>query len=158
MPLPRSYIAIVLAVAVASAGVPRPFAATAGDTNGDSTVDVLDVQRVVAAVLRDGGTPDDDVNGDGRVDVLDFQCIVQAANTQDAPSPALPQPTRGDTAPRPPRVEGMATARAPAAILLTDDSDARWRCAGASECDVKSGPKEGRYLLGLTPHAPPAFV
>ena len=160
MRLLRSYIAVTLTAALAwTCAVPEGKTAGAADTNGDRAVDVLDVQRVIAAVLRDGGHPGNDVNGDGRVDVLDFQCIVQAARSHDeAPSRQEPEPARRHAPPRPIRFEGMALARDAATAPCADDSDARWRCTGVCECDVKSGPREGRYLLGLTPHAPPVFA
>ena len=160
MLLLRNYIAVVLALLLAAADVSSQATdIQAADTNGDRAVNVLDMQRVVAAVLEDAGNRGDDVNGDGRVDVLDFQCILEAAREGDTgPAPSAPDPLQGNMPPRLLHLKGLTMAHVPVPVPLADDSDARWRCTGTCEYAVKSGPREGRYLLGLTPHAPPTFV
>ncbi|MFP4501565.1 MAG: dockerin type I repeat-containing protein [Candidatus Hydrogenedentota bacterium] len=78
----RSVTALLLAaVLLAAAGLSVPGRTDAvGDANGDGTVDVRDLQLIVARVLAgESDDPRADVNQDGRVDVLDFQCALGQA-------------------------------------------------------------------------------
>lgn len=47
-----------------------------GDVDGNGSVNAVDVQYVILAVLGYGVTHDCDVNGDGRIDALDLQIVI----------------------------------------------------------------------------------
>ena len=83
----------VLACSVAISAICGPFCFPTfqGDVNGDRSVDILDIQALVARVLE-GTTPVDtaDVNKDGLVDVRDVQYALAHLNAQtssDQPEP-----------------------------------------------------------------------
>jgi alpha-mannosidase len=46
------------------------------DINGDGSINVLDLQRLVNAILTATGSSSEDLNGDGQVNVLDLQILV----------------------------------------------------------------------------------
>ena len=82
-------ISVLIAASVAAVA---GHGAAEADTNGDQQVNVLDVQTVVAQVLR--GTSSDeraDVNGDGHIDILDLQRILSQAAQADSSEPELPE-------------------------------------------------------------------
>lgn len=48
----------------------------AGDVNGDSSIDALDIQDVISTIVAGGFTDDANVNGDDVVDALDIQDVI----------------------------------------------------------------------------------
>ncbi len=151
--LPTALAALLLAGSLVGAG---SGVWTSADLNGDASVDVLDVQAVVAHVLSED--PDSrvaDVNGDGRLDVLDLQAVVaQAADSE------VPASTPADT----PRKATFPVLRVPRMLpanrlcLPRADENApvpmRFRQAKAVRIAALRTQVE-RYLFTLTPHAPP---
>ena len=143
---------------VAVAGIPASSEAE-GDTNGDQQINVLDVQTVVSHVLSGPpGAAPSDVNGDGRVDVLDLQRILAQAAHADRPNPKPPNHGRPDaTVPVRPEVPApLALALCVVSPLETEQAAACSRRCG-HERPVAIAAQTERYLLNLTPHAPPLF-
>jgi hypothetical protein len=151
---------LLLAGAVALAGMlpASQVGVHASDVNGDSLVDVFDVQAIVADMLTRMPATEADVNRDGQVDVFDLQAAVAEANdttpTTEAPKES-PVPDTGII----PRVE-MPPLQAPAifrlAKIIEEDSQSLWN-QGHDEF-FGPLPETARYLFRLTPHAPPAFA
>ncbi len=146
-----------LAVMLACSGVVfRTTVAPSGDANGDDTVDVLDVQCVVAALLAEGGRPDSaDVNRDGRVDVLDYQAIIASAHGGEGNAPP--------EGPAPVQAAGSHLAKT--TFALTGASRAALHPPALFARPGRTGERNSgnalslsrlcRYQLCLTPHAPP---
>lgn len=150
---------LALALLIAS-GVGPVFEAFAkGDTNGDSEVDVLDLQRVIAEVLQSGDPAERakaDVNHDGVVDVLDFQALLTAAQ-QALPEPVAPRGnSRGTVTTE--RVADEALLRAPRVKSASPEEGKTASSTAARPAPVKivASAKTERHLQNLSPHAPPA--
>jgi hypothetical protein len=128
--------------------------ASSPDLNGDACVDVLDMQLLVASLLRHG-TANPDVNGDGRVDVLDLQAFLSGEGRTDTPD--KPTPTEHPPGVTPAPVS--APQHYPLAGLCHTESAATVREALSPfrETVPRHTANTGalRYLFGLTPHAPP---
>ncbi len=126
----------------------------AKDLNGDTRIDVLDMQLLVSALLCRGNVKSD-LNGDGRVDVLDLQAFLAdegCADDQDTPIPM-----------------GYPPALAPAPAAAPQPHAAAWwlhlvstpalgEALPSSPNVVPLHPASTetmRYLFRLTSHAPP---
>ena len=151
---------LVVVLVAASAVAPRVGMSAGSDTDGDGAVSVLDVQHVLTQVFRHGAAnANADVNADGHVDVLDLQRVLSEAAQAEAPTGKSP------TQPRPKcTMPTCRVASAPVVVygrLAALSTDGRIRpCAGdvPRVGHVRSGPQTERYLLTLTPHAPPLRV
>jgi hypothetical protein len=128
------------------------------DVNGDSLVDIFDVQAIVADLLTRMPAAEADVNKDGQVDIFDLQVAVAEASettpTTEAPKES-PVPDTGIL----PRVE-LPPVQAPSisrlAKIIEDDVQSLWN-QGHEEF-FQPLPETARYLFRLTSHAPPAFA
>ena len=149
--------ALVLALIGSTVVGPDAYVASTGDTNGDGVVDIRDVQNAVTQVLH-GSSPDRraDVNADGRVDVLDLQRILAQATQAEAPerdSPTEPKPKStaplGRYVPTPPL---LSCTIAPESEHGEQGRATRW---DRLDAPVTISPRTERFLLMLTPHAPP---
>ncbi|MBQ6166594.1 MAG: family 10 glycosylhydrolase [Muribaculaceae bacterium] len=54
----------------------RENAAISGDVNGDSTVNISDINAVISMILSGTYSPNGDVNGDGTVNIADINVII----------------------------------------------------------------------------------
>jgi len=131
-----------------------------GDTNSDGTVDVQDIQCLVAHILTSTANgavlPRRDINGDGQVDILDLQTVTALATTLPQPpdTPAQPAHSKG-VMPATLRMDGPLAASAEAPISTTRLPEIG---AGNSVPVVYAADplqQQARYLFLLTPHAPP---
>ena len=68
------HLSVLCAVALVSAA--HAGVACDGDTNGDSNVDIDDIQNVVLDFGTDGSANGGDADGDGDVDIDDVQMVV----------------------------------------------------------------------------------
>jgi len=150
----RLWTTYTFLAALVVASVMQPWRMVdAQDLNGDTRVDVLDVQMLVASLLSRGNT-DPDLNGDGRVDVLDLQAFLACegrADSQGLPGPSKcppalsPAPT---SAPQPQPYAAMSD------VLAEEPEHALSR---SREVAPRRSARTGtiRYLFRLTSHAPP---
>lgn len=159
----RAVVVCLLAAVTATGSVcavPVPVL-TAGDTNGDHAIDILDLQRLIMQVLHgEGDTRRADVNCDGRVDILDFQRMLDQAQTADK----SPAPSPNDN----PRLEAISVARglepatpAEAALDPLITPGKRVTTAALRARSVPRHirlPKVERYTQKLTPNAPPCLL
>lgn len=150
----RGSIGLFTAAAILVAGLFPAFSPIdASDANGDTQVDILDLQYVIAQVLAEGSPPTDaDVNGDGRIDILDFQQILDAAAQEEdageAPSsPDTPMAVAPVTMTGPLMPQFLASAQA----VQSEDGDA----VVLPPADAAPPPR--RYLRHAPTHAPPAL-
>lgn len=128
-----------------------------GDTNGDRSVNILDVQKVVSQVLHGSGRAESaDVNGDGVVDIRDFQYVLH--RTKDARPDDDSEP--GDdgrnraTVGSPCRLYGKY--RTPTHFVFRADADSETPDFRSVDFPVIAfRARTERYLFRLTPHAPP---
>jgi hypothetical protein len=124
--------------------------------NGDGACDVLDVQAVTAALLHAPNTAKADINRDGGVNLLDLQRAVAAASNlpgaQEAPESSPQEPVllqaQVDAPVVKPQLCGVLPVAAPGAPVARAATVAR-------ELDSLPTPAEERFMLQLTPHAPP---
>lgn len=148
----------VALLATASIG-PLALENAAGDTNGDSTVDVLDLQRVIADVLEGGATATNgDVNADGRVDVLDFQALLgQAQAAVPAPGSVPTENKRGTTVTT--RSVEIAFAGAVRVKTIAPEEGKSASALGARPAREMhmASVKTERHRLNLSPNAPPTL-
>jgi hypothetical protein len=151
-------IGVCLVLAVAPAGVlTLPGHAVPGDANGDRRVDILDLQQVIAAVLGGSSDPRADVNGDGRVDIRDYQCLVECANGIDAEPAPVPDPLSATVVPAFRAAPRLGPESRAGALLPMLARESVLPCIHASaRAGVESRAGRVRYVLCLTPHAPPA--
>ena len=149
---------LAAALTAASLAVPGTAADNAADVNGDAIVDVLDVQRVLAAVTQRGPVEACfDVNGDGAVDILDYQFILAQATYARSSEQDIPEGPAPDGV-IPQRV--LAPVLQLASAFPTPQSDRQPACGGQglrldAYRSAQIPPKTERYLYTLTPHAPP---
>jgi hypothetical protein len=150
--------ALCLCLAVAGAAPWGLAQAASADTNGDNTVDVLDLQQAVAALLAPGADAAlADVNGDGVVDILDVQRILNEASETSAPE------APGEFPPCPPAVPAPSSTANPVFLpvalqqtrLLLEPACPVVRPLPVEE-RIASPPSTFRLVFGLSPHAPPA--
>lgn len=152
-------ITMLLAVSVILAGAAAPFVRpdVAGDTNGDSAVDVLDLQCAVAQLVgEEGDSARSDANGDGQLDTRDLQWLIQETQHGEDEAPGkLPEPA--DEAYVLTRVE-VAAARESFCPQKAMDHFAGHMRAGEKIDTGYHGvqPRTERYYFNLTPHAPPS--
>lgn len=139
--------------------VPWSFAAAAAaaDTNGDSNVDILDLQKAVAALLAPGADARlSDVNGDGVVDILDVQRILNEASETSAPEE--PAPLKPGAPPAVPPASTNISVLLPVAlqqaVLTLEPVEPAARPTLAEERSSPP-PSTFRLVFGLSPHAPP---
>lgn len=152
----QRFISFLIASAFVLAG-PAPWLAPlsqAADTNGDSQVDILDLQQAVAELLRpDGDTKLADVNGDGAVDILDVQRILNQASETAPPEPEDEQPPASPAVPPTLTAQPWPADFVPAILALVIPA------APAAPLPVVAltapPPSEFRLVFGLSPHAPP---
>jgi len=134
------------------------------DLNGDASVDVLDLQRLVSTALAPSALAGD-VNGDGRVDILDLQAAL--GDRPELPGrPSVDRPAAALQAVTPPRTpvptvqqQYQAGPVLPAARRCPPEQAAAGYVASAVarwEPEAPPGTAGWRYLLGVSPHAPPA--
>lgn len=153
------HFGLSLAMIIAAGAGPLILRGQHGDTNGDTEIDVLDLQHVIAEVLTDQkGNQHGDVNGDGRVDVLDFQALLnQAQQATSAPTNAPRQSDRGATVAsrivpeaevQPFKVKPVSPAEGKSAASLGARPAPDMHMASA---------KTERHIQNLSPHAPPVL-
>ena len=131
-----------------------------GDTNSDGTVDVQDIQCLVAHILTSTANgavlPRRDINGDGQVDILDLQTVTALATTlpEQPDAPAQPTHSKG-VMPSNLRMDGPLAASAVAPISTTrlPEMGAGHLIPAAYAANPLQ--HQARYLFLLTPHAPP---
>ncbi len=152
---------LVVSVAVctvAAGGLCLPPASPVGDANGDTAVDVLDLQVVIAQVLGGASekSPKADVNGDGRVDVRDFQCMLDLTRQADTGDP-LPGDQEKDRQAVVVRTDRLATPVRPwRYALIPDNEEPAQRTRRHYPRRVLSPtPRTERYAYCLLPNAPP---
>ncbi len=155
---------LVLALCVAAAAVPGTGFPRAGaeDINSDTTVDILDVQSIIVAVVgKDASKESLDINNDGRVDVLDLQMVVARATfdpasptEENGPAPAKPSATL----PMPVQVQALAPILKPIALQPEQRETESRFCWARLEHFVPLTTQTERYLFTLTPNAPPSFA
>ena len=144
-------VAVLCAAVVAASSAPPVLSS---DVNGDRRVDVRDIQRIIAGVLTPESGAAGDVNGDGRIDVLDLHQALCHASRPPGP---------GDRLPEDPAPDGCCfsyqSVWAAAVEARLDETFADTTAAAlprVSHADRTPMPaKTGRYLLQLTPNAPP---
>jgi hypothetical protein len=149
-----------LTIALLLAG-PVPWviaAAMPADTNGDNQVDVLDLQRAIAALMSPNAKAQlADVNNDGAVDILDVQRILSQTSETSAPVPPEqehPAPTAvpilGTPQPMLANLNELRLALAlPPQPLLARPLPV--------DTDTVPPPSEYRLTCGLSPHGPPSL-
>jgi hypothetical protein len=154
----RATVTFTLVLAFVAAGV-TPVAASGrqqADVNGDGACDVLDVQAVTAALLVLTGPRNADVNDDGCVDLLDLQRTVAAASgipgaqeSTSTPSDeiALLVGTVDVTTPNPPVMSILPMAAPVDSVGSAIHANHKFA--------FSPSPTKERFLLQLTPHAPP---
>ena len=155
------HVGVCIALLASASAGPLAFGRDVGDTNGDTAVDVLDLQRVIADVLEgDAARSNGDVNADGRVDVLDFQALLGQAQ-QAVPAGGSSVPTeskRGTTVNT--RALDLASAGAATRIKVISPVEGKSASAlgarPALEMHVASAKTE-RHLRNLSPNAPPVI-
>ena len=129
-----------------------------GDANGDKSVNILDVQKVVSQVLHGpDGAASADVNGDGTVDIRDFQYVLhqaEKAGTEDNAEP-VDDGRNQATVGSPCRL--CAKYRTPTHFIIDADEDSETPDFRSVDFPVVSfRARTERYLFRLTPHAPPS--
>jgi hypothetical protein len=152
---PWTPVLAVLLVVGAPGSLPR---AAAGDVNGDRTVDVLDLQRLVADVLNSTGGGITDLNGDGVIDILDLQLLLAEAARAGETAPDAPESGPPAAAPNPPGPSARPASVRSIITLLP----AEFR-PDSGKSPLREGrpriPRDiERYLFTLTPNAPPVPV
>lgn len=151
------HITIAVAMLMTACAGPVALGKALGDANGDTEVDVLDLQQVIAQVLAGQMVGDGDVNRDGKVDVLDFQAILsQAQQTASRGSETPPLDTRrGATVEqRAADVQPVRLAKVKVVQPEEGKSAASLGARPALAMHVASAKVE-RHLQNLSPHAPP---
>ena len=154
----RQLLTFAVVALVTAAGVlPGRGGAASGDINGDQCVDILDVQSIIAAVVKH--VPADsvtDVNADGCVDVLDLQFILARATYARSPEkPTPPEPKPSATAPV--RAHAPVSPSLARQLTLEPAQQPTPTCFRWSHMVhfVATPTDTERYLFTLTPHAPP---
>ncbi len=139
---------------------PLAVGAATGDTNGDSAVDVLDLQRVIADVLEgDASGSNGDVNADGRVDVLDFQALLgQAQAAVPAPGTSVPTENKRGTTVTTRMVEFSVAGDVRIKTIAPEEGKSLSSLGArpAPEMHMASTKTE-RHRQNLSPHAPPTL-
>jgi len=145
---------VALALAIAPC-LPLGIAhVNAADTNGDSEVDILDIQRAIACALEGGEQSlEADVNKDGRVDVLDVQRILSEATETHEPEEPV-DPVRPDAV-LPVPVVLAAVHVAQSRLSQPEDDAPRPACVYPTEAIAP--PLDRLIASGLSPHGPPAI-
>lgn len=148
-------LAVLVVSGMAGGDLYRPYR---GDTNGDRSVNILDVQKVVSQVLHGSDRKvSADVNGDGAVDIRDFQYVLHYAEKKDRSDDAEPvdDGRSRSTAGSPCRLYVKNRIHTHTVIKADEDVDS------PDFRPVKfpfktSHTRTERYLFRLTPHAPPS--
>jgi hypothetical protein len=141
---------------------PAVFVSLQGDVNGDGRVDVLDAQLLVAQVVKSSqsavaaqpASPQADANHDGQINVLDLQYTLARVNgtaPEQVPTPTDSRSPKGTTA----RAYSWASlvVLAVATVALETQRPRLTRHIVLPPRALASSTQ--RYLLTLTPHAPP---
>lgn len=128
-----------------------------GDVNGDGCVNVQDVRIVAAGLLKDAAEcPDADVNADGRVDILDYQYVLAHSSSDEPAREEPPAQVAGRLVQVPRQYRACACVervQAEAGTYDADECPVSLRFDGAMR--LTRSAQSARYLLGLSPHAPP---
>ncbi|MFP4501566.1 MAG: dockerin type I domain-containing protein [Candidatus Hydrogenedentota bacterium] len=152
-------VIIGICVAAASASLPLPWPGAepvAGDVNGDGTVDIRDLQVVIAAVFSGGAPSAADVNSDGTVDVRDYQFLLARTRDPGARAPLPAPPHTGERATPPLPAPTLCPPRSITAPTPAAPHRARGGAGRQERAAVVHAARCARYVYNLTPHAPPA--
>lgn len=147
--------AVAAALAVTGGMCVCPDRAVPGDMNGDSRIDILDLQGIVICVLSSGNRNcSGDINRDGKINILDFQRMVDEASQ-------TPERPRKNSAPRHWHAVVSKHAGEAERWLSARSSDineslscSRIHCLTGIDLGHFSFETQ-RYFFTLTPHAPP---
>jgi hypothetical protein len=154
------HLSLALALIISAGSGPLLRMSEQGDTNGDATIDVLDLQHVITEVLAGAAAPGHgDVNGDGRVDVLDFQTLLgQAQNATPAPGSA-PSPNERGAAVNTRVSVDDALVRVVRVKSVTPEEGKSASSFGARPAfrHFVASTKVERHIQNLSPHAPPVL-